>query len=119
MKTGGINGLQSGSTMNQPLSGQVLPDDKNTSLPKTASTINNTRTYTALESNQDINKKQISKELLSQVHFCRFVFKLLQRIENKIDGNMNEMLKKNMAGLIFDKLGNVQKLSVLNNLVTA
>ena len=34
-------------------------EDKNISLPKTASTINNQRTYTALES--DVDRKQISK----------------------------------------------------------
>lgn len=63
------------------------PDDKHISLPKTASTINNNRTDTASEIEQD--RKQVSKELLSQVHFCRFVYKLLQRINTKIDGNIN------------------------------
>lgn len=89
-------------------------EDKNMSLPKTASTINNQRTYTALES--DIDKKQISKELLSQVHFCRFVYKLLQRINNKIDGKVHSALKENMNGLIFQKLGQVQR---LNNVETS
>lgn len=56
----------------------AIEDGKNPSLPKTASTINNNRTQTILSS--EANRKQVSKELLSQVHFCRFVFKLLQRI---------------------------------------
>ena len=86
-------------------------EEKNMSLPKTASTINNQRTYTALES--DVDRKQISKELLSQVHFCRFVYKLLQRINSKIDGRINQSLKDNMSGLIFQKLNQVQRLANL------
>lgn len=56
----------------------AIDEAKKDSLPKTASTINNNRTQTILST--DAARKQVSKELLSQVHFCRFVFKLLQRI---------------------------------------
>lgn len=76
-------------------------DAKGNSLPKTASTINN-RTQTNLE--VDVNRKLISKQLLSQVHFCRFVFKLLQRIQTKIGGAASEQLKASMCGVIFSKL---------------
>ena len=77
-------------------------DEKHISLPKTASTINNNRTHTGSE--MDIDRKQISKELLSQVHFCRFVFKLLQRINHKIDGKISSTVKDKMHGIIFLKL---------------
>lgn len=83
----------------------AIEDAKNASLPKTASTINNNRTQTILSS--EANRKQVSKELLSQVHFCRFVFKLLQRIESKINGDIATSLKLNMCGLIFDKLEDI------------
>lgn len=68
-------------------------ENKNFSLPKTASTIHN-RTHAVLETNTIINtnhnikptidKKRISKELLSQIHLCRFVYKLLQRIHQNL-----------------------------------
>jgi hypothetical protein len=99
-----------GNSNNSTNAGSAL-EDKNVSLPKTASTINNNRTYTALDS--EIDRKQISKELLSQVHFCRFVYKLLQRINTKIGGDINDSLKNKMSSLIFEKLGQVQKLSNL------
>ena len=86
-------------------------ENKHISLPKTASTINNNRTHTASE--MDIDRKQISKELLSQVHFCRFVYKLIQRINSKIDGKIAEGLREKMNGVIFLKLNQVQKLSSL------
>lgn len=96
-----------------PASTGLLEDNKNTSLPKTASTINNTRTCTTLE---DGSRKQISKELLSQVHFCRFVYKLLQRINSKIDGDINGSLYESMCGLVFSKLGEVQNLKLLESM---
>ena len=90
-----------------------MQDDKHNSLPKTASTINNNRNYTGSEN--DIDRKQISKELLSQVHFCRFVFKLLQRINNKIDGKISNSVRDRMHGIIFMKLREVEKLSSISN----
>lgn len=56
----------------------------------------------------------ISKQLLSQVHFCRFLYKLLQRIEDKINGNISEALKELLSGLIFDKLQEVKSLTQLD-----
>ena len=90
-----------------------IPDDKHNSLPKTASTINNNRNNTTSET--DIDRKQISKELLSQVHFCRFVFKLLQRINHKIDGKISASVRDRMQGIIFMKLREVEELSNIRN----
>ena len=73
-------------------------NEKNVSLPKTASTSQNT-TETVV--NPLIDKKQISKELLSQIHFCRFVFKLIQRMGIKLRGKINKELKESMCGMIF------------------
>lgn len=89
-----------GSINNAPF--EDAKDPKGNSLPKTASTINN-RTQTNLEVDAN-NRKLISKQLLSQVHFCRFVYKLLQRIQTKIGGAISENLKSSMSGLIFSKL---------------
>lgn len=103
-------------------------EDKNTSLPKTASTINN-NTQTTLDHqpgtinhigakhsrNQhetSIDRKQISKELLSQIHMCRFVYKLLQRVMSTLQNCSND-LKTTMAGFVFDRLSHVQSLSCL------
>lgn len=91
----------------------TLNEIKNTSLPKTASTINNNRTEKTLE--LESNRKRISKELLSQVHFCRFVYKLVQRIENRLQGGINPHLKASMCGLVFQKLEDITELNCLNS----
>lgn len=65
----------------------AIEESKKDSLPKTASTINNNRTQTFF------NAEAVKKQLLSQVHFCRFVFKLLQRIQSKISGDVGSNLK--------------------------
>lgn len=94
-------------------------------MPKTASTIHN-RTHTALETNKTINtgenakvsidRKQISKELLSQIHLCRFVYKLLQRILQNLDSGYGaDELQSSMKGLIFEKLHEVQNLTCMND----
>ncbi len=54
-----------------------------------------------------IDKKLISKQLLSQIHFCRFLYKLLIRISEKLTPDQNERLnkmKEEMCGLVFSKL---------------
>jgi hypothetical protein len=35
------------------------------------------------------DKKLISKQLLCQIHFCRFVYKLIMRISSKLSNGMN------------------------------
>ena len=56
---------------------------KSCSLPKTAATIKTKTSEKDLNSSMEI--KQTSKELLSQVHFFRFVYKLVQRINKYIE----------------------------------
>lgn len=81
---------------------------QNLSLPKTAATINKTEHFISnneiqtisndepltqkqinvYESTKDINsydKKYLSKQLLSQIHFCRFLYKLIVRIREKLN----------------------------------
>lgn len=43
------------------------------------------------------------------------MFKLLQRIESKINGDVNANLKENMQGLIFDKLEDMMELNCLGS----
>lgn len=79
-----------------------LKDFKNCSLPKTAGTISNKTEHFISVSNKNIvnsdaltqkeinipvkeeinyDKKQLSKQLLSQVHLCRFLYKLIIRMK--------------------------------------
>ena len=102
----------------------------NFSLPKTAATISNKTEHTITSSNKHIyqtealtqkqiniqppvkeqisyDKKYLSKQLLSQVHLCRFLYKLLARMNEKLDKDENDelqSLKEYMVGLIFEKL---------------
>lgn len=92
----------------------------NFSLPKTAATISNKTEHFITSSNQTItndatadvtqhrevhyDKKQLSKQLLSQIHFCRFLYKLIVRMREKLNSEVNEelsSLKEFMTGLIF------------------
>ena len=88
-------------------------DKKNLSLPKTASTLNEQNQPSLLSPPILIDKKQISKELLSQIHFCRFVYKLLQRIDTTIDGSIGNDLRTSMNGILLEKLYSVENLTCL------
>lgn len=92
------------------LKGGCGDDINNTTLPKTASTINDASQKNILPL---IDKKKVSKELLSQVHFCRFVYKLLQRIDTCIDGDILEDVRDSMGAVLFYKLSEVEKLSLV------
>eukprot|EP00919_Chromeraceae_sp_WS-2016_P006067 GHVR01014261.1.p1 GENE.GHVR01014261.1~~GHVR01014261.1.p1 ORF type:complete len:106 (+),score=10.56 GHVR01014261.1:4301-4618(+) len=103
------------------------------SLPKTATTNNITETLISPTNNQNTNpifthnnlnfteasqkniydhsrkidKKVLSKQLLSQVHFCRFLYKLIMRVDSKLKEDLAKeliYLKEGMCGLIFEKL---------------
>jgi hypothetical protein len=102
----------------------------NFSLPKTAATISNKTEHFITSSNQTINgdataevsppsydKKHLSKQLLSQIHFCRFLYKLTIRMRDKLSPELNEEmapLKEYMAGLVFEKLEEVNSLKAVN-----
>lgn len=106
----------------------------NFSLPKTAATISNKTEHFITSSNQTINneatadithhispsydKKQLSKQLLSQIHFCRFLYKLIIRMRDKLGEELNDelnSLKENMTSLIFEKLQDVNNLKTVNS----
>lgn len=106
----------------------------NFSLPKTAATISNKTENFITSSNQTINgeanadvslprdihydKKYLSKQLLSQIHFCRFLYKLVVRMKDKLSQEVNEELtplKELMAGLVFEKLDEVNNLRAVNS----
>lgn len=99
---------------------------QNVSLPKTAATVNNKTEHFLPTSNQNINtvdtftqkdirsynlgaeagydRKVLSKQLLSQIHFCRFLYKLIARMGEKLSEDLNlelTSLKEFMTGLIF------------------
>lgn len=102
-----------------------LKDLKNCSLPKTAGTISNKTEHFISVSNKNIvnyealtqkeinipakeevnyDKKQLSKQLLSQVHLCRFLYKLIIRMKERLTEVENDELKtlrECMTGLIF------------------
>jgi hypothetical protein len=122
----------------------IRADDtaKNSSLPKTAATIGSSKDHPLSSNNitglnstqaqstmhhtsvsnsvshtngiQGVDKKLLSKQLLSQIHFCRFLYKLLKRIEEKINGNVSDGLKDLMSSLIFYKLTTVKELDALD-----
>lgn len=54
-----------------------------------------------------VDKKMLSKHLLSQIHFCRFLYKLLMRIQGKLSEEINLQcmdMKQMMTGLLFERL---------------
>jgi hypothetical protein len=120
---------------------QTNEDFKTTkfNLPKTAATTSNKTEHFLPNSNKTINqepltqkqinthhvivdplnydKKYLAKQLLSQIHFCRFLFKLILRMNDKLPEEVNEdllVLKEYMSGLIFDKLTEVEELKMVN-----
>ena len=63
------------------------------------------------------DKKYLSKQLLSQIHFCRFLYKLIMRMKDKLGEDLNQELlglKEGMVGLIFHKLEEVNTLKAVN-----
>lgn len=48
--------------------------------------------------------KKIFDHLISQIHFCRFLFKLIERISKGYNIDTNKKIRKMMCGLIFEKL---------------
>lgn len=107
-------------------------------LPKTAATVSSNKTEHFLPaSNKTINepltqkeisaqpsegydRKYLSKQLLSQIHLCRFMYKLIMRIEERLSQHRNQelgQLKDQMCGMIFEKLGEVEDLRVVSGKV--
>ena len=62
--------------------------------------------------------KNFSKVLRSQVHFCRYVFKLLMRVIEHIPDELNVVkpeLKEQMAAFVFSKLRRIEKEKVVRD----
>jgi hypothetical protein len=42
-------------------------------------------THHVIAEQLNYDKKYLSKQLLSQIHFCRFIFKLIMRMNDKLN----------------------------------
>lgn len=51
-----------------------------------------------------IQKRMISKQLLSQVHFCRFLYKLIANIEAGSSYEVSSEVRAKLKSLLFYKL---------------
>jgi len=93
-------------------------------LPESNKTINNEpltqkqiNTQQIINNSSSYDKKYLAKQLLSQIHLCRFLYKLLARMNDKLTPQLNSelvVLKENMSGLIFEKLTEVEELRNVN-----
>ncbi len=52
---------------------------------------------------------------MSQLHLCRFLFKLIQRIEKSEFVNESENLRNEMGQVIFKKLSELKNLTMLDS----
>jgi hypothetical protein len=113
-------------------------------LPKTAATVTSNKTEHYLpHSNKTINdqpltqkeishplreasclpppdpaydRKHLAKQLLSQIHLCRFMYKLIIRMADRLSQPRNDQLtalKHSLTGAIFEKLAEVEELRLL------
>jgi hypothetical protein len=68
------------------------------------------------------DRKLLAKQLLSQIHLCRFMYKLIMRMGDRLSEQRNDELtnlKDSLTGMIFEKLSEVEQLdSVSPKLVT-
>ena len=65
-----------------------------------------------------VDRKYLSKQLLSQIHFCRFVYKLVMRMSSNLSEELNQQLnalKEQICGMLFDKLHAIQDLRLLSS----
>lgn len=60
-----------------------------------------------------IHKRAISKQLLSQVHFCRFLYKIIGNVDLGISYEFNEDVRKQLVTLLFYKLSEISSLKLL------
>jgi hypothetical protein len=79
------------------------------------------KTEPKLEKTENITKKLISKILISEVHFCRFLFKLFQRINESAKGGLLkdcprevEEINRSFAGIIRHKVENLNSFKDYN-----
>ncbi len=67
------------------------------------------------EGSFEIDPKAISNQLVSQLHLCRFLFKLIERMSKIEYVDENQVLKTQMSQVIFKKLENIRNLTILDN----
>ena len=60
-----------------------------------------------------LDKRAISKQLLSQVHFCRFLFKIIAGIQSGINVRVSHQMKDMLTTLLFFKLKETKELQLL------
>lgn len=79
------------------------------SVPKTALQVKMDKEYLSA-----IQKRMISKQLLSQVHFCRFLYKLIANIEAGSSYELNAELQRTLTNLLFYKLKETKELKLVD-----
>lgn len=79
-------------------------------VPKTALQVKMDKEYLSA-----IQKRMISKQLLSQVHFCRFLYKLIANMEAGNSYKVKSELENKLKGLLFYKLKQTKDLKLVND----
>ena len=77
--------------------------------PKTALNIKPDKEYMSA-----IQKRMISKQLLSQVHLCRFIYKLIANIEAGLSYQVDLSLKDQLMQFLFFKLKETKELKLIS-----
>lgn len=77
--------------------------------PKTALNIKPDKEYMSA-----IQKRMISKQLLSQVHLCRFLYKLIANIEAGISIEIDSLLRQRLIDFLFYKLYETKNLELVS-----
>ena len=63
------------------------------------------------ETNEDeLDKKAILEALVSQIHFCRFTFKLLERLKKLMKFQISQEFEDAITGFIFGRLADIKLL---------
>ena len=62
-----------------------------------------------------IQKRMISKQLLSQVHFCRFLYKLIANMEAGNSYRVKAELESKLKSLLFYKLYETKELKLVES----
>lgn len=65
------------------------------------------------ESNFFCDSKKQFEYFISQIHFCRFLYKLIERMTKAFNIDSNKRIRYQMAALIFNKLKEVSQLKGL------
>lgn len=61
-----------------------------------------------------VQKRVISKQLLSQIHFCRFTYKLIIGLQSKLCFEVCQPLKRLLSTLLFSKLSEIKDLKLIS-----